>query len=58
MKCLITMENKVYRCSVIHNLMFQMLDLIADVNPSHKCEINIGLCLGDCVFIITSVLKE
>jgi hypothetical protein len=57
-KCLITMVNKVYRCSVIHNLMFQMLDLIADVNPSQKCEINIGLCLRDCVFIITSLLKE
>jgi len=38
--------------------MFQVLDLIADVNPSQKCEINIGPCLRDCVFITASVLKE
>jgi len=43
---------------MIHNLMFQMLDLIADVIPSQKCEMNIGPCLRDCVFVITSVLKE
>jgi len=57
-KCFITVVNKAYRCSVIHNLMFQMLDLIADVNPSQKCEINIGPCLRDCVFIIISLTKE
>jgi hypothetical protein len=57
-KCFIKVVNKVYICSVIHNLMFQMLDVVADVNPSQKCEINIGPCLRDCVFIIISLLKE